>query len=93
MGISRDEESQQEDLSDDDDEGVRSTLTGHVVQFGRVRSRRWLASALVTACLFGCVGRITKKSLGISGRYRVDNAPTADASPADAQVAPFYEKL
>ena len=27
------------------------------------------------------------------GRYGVDNAPTADASPADAQVAPFYEKV
>ena len=61
MGISRDEESQQEDLSDDDDEGVRSTLTGHVVQFGRVRSRRWLASALVT--VFGAEMTVTKKSL------------------------------
>ena len=65
MGISRDdEESQQEDLSDeddDDDEGVRSTLTRHVVQFGRVRSRRWLASALVT--VFGAEMTVTKKSL------------------------------
>lgn len=79
MGISRDdEESQQEDLSDDDDdddEGVRSTLTGHVVQFGRVRSRRWLASALVTACfvcldiqtsMCGAEMTKTKKSLRIS---------------------------
>ena len=44
---------------------------------------------------------MTKKSLAISQfrnypqevRYVVDNAPTADASPADAQVAPFYEKV
>ena len=26
-------------------------------------------------------------------RYGDANAPTADASPADAQVAPFYEKV